>query len=611
MIRKTIPVWTLGAALALALGVGPVGCGGSESDDGQGGADGGTDDDTESGGSKGTGGKKGSGGNAPATGGMGGGDAGPSSGGKSSESGGSGNVEEVEIEDLVAAICEYEFGCCSEGELQYRLGSTSESVNECIKDFTFQLTESNAANNPYPPGTATGLLGWLAYTVDLTRVIENPAGIAECIAYWEKLECPELGTDSPAYCTAGGSGKDPCAYDNLFKPKLSEGDDCTLAMAESGTTNDIECKKGTTCLAATDPDNPDKDSSICVRRGVKDEPCNADKDCDFNFYCSKSGDCTEKGDEGDDCSFNDADAPMPGDEDAGCKPGLSCSPETEKCVAFCEEDFPCTHNSQCPEDFVCAPATVGNDSTQWKTCQSVGKNANARCDEDADCEGNRYCDGSVCQSDKSINEGCVRDAMCESGSFCDKATSDEYNYYRTPTLVCTGYFQASEPCFPSADSATSNGCASGASRCLYDAEDDGRFECTKNLRKAGDFCNPSNVVAECAPGLSCEVVDLTSTPWIYVCTTGAEEGDDCDELMDDDEALSCGPGLLCYEEECIDQRQPGEDCEDPDAPGYGKSALCLNSDCVENWDQNGVDWICSDAAVPVDNSGDGLTCGGE
>lgn len=613
MIRKSIPIWTLGAALALALGMGPVGCGGSGGDDGQGGADGTDDEDKESGGSKGTGGKKGTGGNTSTSSGgsMGGETSSPSGGKGNTTTGGSGNVEDVKIEDLVTSLCAYEFNCCSEGELQYRLGSTAESVDECVKDFTYQLKESNAAQNPFPPGTATGLLGTLAYTVDLTRVDENPQGIAECMAHWETMKCPELPTGAVTYCEPGGTGKDPCSLDNLFKPALAEGQACTIALTEGGT-NDIECKTGTTCLAASDPDNPNGEQSVCVRRGVGEEPCNADKDCDFNFYCSKSGDCTPKGDEGDSCSFNDANAPVPGDEDAGCMPGLSCSPETEKCVAYCEESFPCSVNAQCPKDFVCAPATVGNDSVSWKTCQPTGKNANARCDEDADCESNRYCDGSVCQSDKSINDGCVRDAMCESGSFCDTATSDEYGYPRTPSVACTGYFQASEPCFPTADpAAMSNGCASSASLCLYDAETDGRFECTKNLKKAGDFCNTGNLIAECKPGLSCEVVDVTSTPWLYVCTEGAGAKDDCDDLLDDDEALSCGQGLLCVEGECIAQLEPGEDCEDPDVPGTGKPTLCLNSACVENWDQNGVDWICSDAPIPVDNSGDGLTCGGD
>lgn len=607
MTRKSIPVWTLGAALAFALGVGPVGCGGSDGEeDGLGGADGGDDADTAaSGGRKGSGGSKATGGKSNGTGAMGG-DTASTGGRDSTGSGGKSNGEPAKIEDLIATFCEHEFNCCSQGELDYRLGSTGESVEECIKDFTFQLKESNAANNPFPSGTATGLLGKLAYTVDLTRVEENPKGIGECVAFWESLECPKLGDSSVGYCEPN-PGKDPCALTNLFKPALAEGDRCTLSLSEGFGENDVECKTGTTCLPAGDSDNPN-DYPTCVRRGVDGEPCSADKDCDFNFYCNRSGDCTEKGEEGDDCSFNDPQAPAPGEEDAGCKPGLSCSPETETCVAFCEEDFPCSVNAECPEGLVCAPTTVGNDSGTWKTCQPVGKNANARCDEDADCEANRYCDGSVCQSDKSINEGCVRDEMCESGSFCDQATLDEEGVARTPSFTCTAYFQAGAACFPVA-SEFSNGCASAASRCIYDATTDLRFECTKNLRKANEPCNRGNAIEECQAGLKCEVVDL-SADWLYVCTEGAAQGEACDEDADDDDALSCGAGLICVNEKCAEQRGPGEDCEDPDYPGYPKSSLCLNASCVQNWAKTGIDWICSDAPVPVENSGSGLTCGG-
>jgi hypothetical protein len=605
MIRKSIPVWTLGAALALTLGVGPVGCGGSDTDTADFGGSGNDDDDEDSssGGRKASGGSKATGGKSNGTGAMGG-DTASTGGRNGTGSGGKSSTEPAKIEDLIAAICEYEFNCCSEGELAYRLGSTGESVDECIKDFTFQLKESNAASNPFPTGTATGLLGILGYTVDLKRVEESPKGIAECIASWESRECRKLPSGEASFCEPG-VGKNPCALTNLFKPALAEGDRCTLSLSENTTENDVECKAGTTCLPANDPDNPN-DYPSCVRRGVAEEPCSADKDCDFNFYCNRSGDCTEKGDEGDDCSFKDPDAPSPMAVEADCKPGLKCSPETEKCVAQCKEDFPCSSNSECPEGLVCAPTTIGNDSVTWKTCQPIGKNANARCDEDADCEPNRYCDGNVCQADKSINDGCVRDEMCESGSFCDRATVNENGAVRTPSLACTAYFQAGATCFPVADA--SNGCASAASRCIYNP-DDLEYQCSKNLRKANEPCNPDNGVPECQAGLKCEVVDSTAD-WPYACTKGASKGEACDDDLEDDEALSCGAGLICVNGKCAEQRGPGEGCEDPDYPGYPNDSLCLNSSCVRNWANTGIDWLCSDAPVPVDNAGSGLTCGG-
>jgi hypothetical protein len=67
---------------------------------------------------------------------------------------------------------------------------------------------------------------------------------------------------------------------------------------------------------------------------------------------------------------------------------------------------------------------------------------------------------------------------------------------------------------------------------------------------------------------------------------------------------------VCKEAVCVAQLDPGEDCENPEVRGGGDATLCKNNDCLENWDENGIDFICSDAPVPESNGGDGLTCGG-
>src|SRR5690606_30905790 len=122
-------------------------------------------------------------------------------------------------------------------------------------------------------------------------------------------------------------------------------------------------------------------------------------------------------------------------------------------------------------------------------------------------------------------------------------------------------------------------------------------------------CYPmGDSLSECAAGLRCEATDLAAT-WVYTCTAGAELDDDCDADYGDDEDLDCGPGLTCKEGVCIAQVGPGSDCEDLDDNTAGDPTLCTNSSCMENWDENGPDFICSDAPVPESNGGDGLTCG--
>jgi hypothetical protein len=94
----------------------------------------------------------------------------------------------------------------------------------------------------------------------------------------------------------------------------------------------------------------------------------------------------------------------------------------------------------------------------------------------------------------------------------------------------------------------------------------------------------------------------------FHCVAPAELGDDCDDLFADAEFFSCGPGLLCRDDECVAQLDPGADCESEDTPGTADSAICKNEACVENWDENGFDFICSDAAIPESNGGDNLIC---
>jgi len=604
MNLKRTPFWVASVGSALVFALSPLACNGGSSDPDSGG-DAGSPGDDDSGGSggKGSGGKgsggKGSGGKGSGGNGNPGGADGGDVGGGANPGAGGGSNPSASIDDLIQALCESEFNCCDDGELSYRLGSVGESVESCVDYFTFQLHESNSTTNPFPPGAVNGLLSSLAFTIDLSNVTENGASIGACTAQWESYECPTLGTTAPTYCAGTVlPGDDPCNLNNLFKPALNAGERCTIALAEGGMGNDVECKPGTTCLAPG-VDNT-SDFPICVQRGIGEQPCTADDDCDFNFYCGGGGKCAEKGDVGDDCSFKDSDEPIPGEEDASCLAGLKCSPDTTKCVANCHEDYPCVANIECPKNFVCAPATFGDDSTSWHTCQATGEDAEARCDsgEDADCVSNRYCDGSVCQRDVASDEACSRDAMCDTGLFCDLAATDALGGYRYATNQCKPFILAGEPCFPELNH---TGCGSKAQLCLLNVEES-EYQCYKALRKAGEDCN---VDGDCVVGLACETTDLTAT-WTKTCTAGAEEGDECDSDTADDEKLDCGAGLLCVEGECVEQKNPGSDCE---KDGAADASICKNSACVENWNENGPNFVCSDAPVPESQGGDGLTCG--
>jgi len=577
------------------------------------------------------------------TGGEGGGETGGEGGGAGNGAGGS-----ASIDDLIGALCDWEFGCCDSAELNYRLGTSAGSVDDCVDDFVFQLHDSNQTNNPYP-GSLTYLLGELGYKVDLDRVVENPANIAACIEQYENMDCAKK-IDANAHCEGPVEyDVDPCQLNKLFDPGLDVGDRCTLALGQDQIgTNDVECPVGSSCLAADDPDNPENFPS-CVQRGIDGQPCTQDGDCDYDFYCNDSGDCTEKGDEGDDCSFNDPSDPQPNDEDASCKTGLSCDPVNLECVANCSEDYPCLANTQCPDGYSCRPQTVQSDANTWLTCQPIGTTAAARCDDTDDCEADRYCNGGICDVREGNGDDCTSDDDCDVGFFCDLAewTVGETGEVMDPSLVvrdtadgdygtCQPHRGAGDDCYPGAKSnAYSSGCDpdGAAPYCVYsgDGFTEDAWSCSSSKLDDGDYCIPfpvynpdfisdgllPNEPNGCATGLVCEFVHNDDD--FFTCTEGASAGDICD---DDpwfappypDSGNTCGVGLFCeypsdsaFTGECVEQVDPAESCEDSD--GNADSIRCKNGACVESWNSSG-DYICTDAPIPAANGGDNLTCNG-
>lgn len=490
-------------------------------------------------------------------------------------------------DDVVAAVCDFEFRCCDEGELDYRLSPFATDADTCASRFVFEMRQSNATANPYfsGPAAAGGLLGTLGYVVDLTRVDVRAEGVAECVASIEARGCA-VEADPAARCD-GPASTDPCALSNLFEPILNIGDECTAALTEGGLSNDIECVAGSTCLPASNPDNPN-DFPTCVKRNQENEPCTADDDCDFNFYCG-SGSCSEKSEAGEACSFNDPAEPLPNDERIKCKSGLSCHPNELVCVESCTIDAACVIDSSCPAGAGCAPLEVAESTASFKTCQALGTTAANLCDSDADCVPTRYCDGTACQADKTAGADCVDQNECATGLHCDVAT----------TATCVTNLAALNPCELDEE------CGPESSGCL-DGGSDGSV-CRNNLLANGDACG---VNAACASGL-CEFASEVAVE--TTCVPGEAAAALCDTIVGDGTAQSCAAGLLCFGETgatesgtCVVQARAGQNCNDPD--GDANALMCASgSACDDVW-QEGE--ICTDAAILVANSGTGLTCDG-
>ena len=553
------------------------------------------------------GGQGGSSGAAGASGGTDGGTGGTSSGGSDSggtssggtssggtSNGGAGGTDQqasANPDEVVEAACAWEFRCCDDGERAYRLSPFATDAATCASRLIFQMRESNATANPYVSGPAAsgGLLGTLAYVVNLERVEVSAAGVQECKEHWESLGCT-TEPDPDARCD-GAPAADPCALTNLFTPKLPIGAECTEGLTESGIYNDVECVAGSTCLPAIHPDNPN-DVPTCVKRGVENEPCTLDDDCDFNFYCNDSGNCAEKSDVGEICSFDDPLDPAPGDENIQCKAGLSCNPITFQCVEPCTLGFTCAISADgdlaCPAGSGCAPVEVAEDTGTFRVCTALGDSAQARCNSDLDCVATRYCDGSVCQPDKSVGANCAQQNECAAGLHCDVNDTGTCVNNLAATTACSDDFQ----------------CGPASSGCLNQGTNG--FACRANKIANGDECGDD---AACASG-RCEMASTSAT--VTTCVAGAAAGAACDTIPSDGEALSCRPGLVCFGETggagsgtCVQQASPGTSCENPE--GDVDNAMCANGvACESRWERD----LCTDAAVSEVNGGTGLTCDG-
>ncbi|MBN1606702.1 MAG: hypothetical protein JW940_08710, partial [Polyangiaceae bacterium] len=498
------------------------------------------------------------------------------------------------LDDLIAAICDWEFRCCDAGERKYRLSPYVQDAADCKERFVYQLRESNETDNPYESGNAAGgLLATLGYVIDLSRVTVNVESVEACIDAWNDADCYSKDMFTPAeHCTAAsGEAEDPCAYDSLFSPKLKQGEDCTLALAE-GATNDIECLPGSTCAMPAGSTRP-----ICIRRGVQGGQCTKNADCDFDFYCTDAGKCTAKAGAGEDCSYEDPEEPLPGEERDLCKAGLTCNPATEKCVEACTVGAICSgaaYDAECPVGASCAPLTVNDDTTSFHVCRALGKSSSARCDDEADCEPTWYCAAAnVCASDADIDDDCTVDAQCPEGTYCDDTT-----------VECTAYAQPGDECDRTGDLVTNLAEECGSRLCIVDPDTAPSLTTVCSSSKLNNG-QPCLLNYDCKSSL-CEQADEADET--YTCIAGAKAGDDCDTDVTTADGLTCGPGLACDPDDgtCVAQVGPGQDCE-VEAGGSGDPLICTNTSCVAQWDQ----FMCTDALVPETNGGSGVTCDGE
>ena len=534
-----------------------------------------------------------------------------------SNTGGATSVGSTRLDDLIGAICDWEFKCCNAGEAKWELGPIVTTSALCKEKFVYLLRNDNAAASPYPANgspAVNGLLIALGYQVDMTRVTENPAGIAQCITQWNARSCNVAADPNavPTHCTATTAGVlDPCDLTNLVKPKLVAGDICNFALTE-GASNDVECVAGTTCLATNNPDNPNKNYPTCVTRGIASAPCTLDKDCDFNFYCNTTGHCTEKGGANAACSYKTPAAPVPGQLDAPCKPGLSCNPVSLKCIENCKADYVCNSSAAdggndfiCPAGSSCVPVTVGNDSTSFKICLAIGITAGAKCNSLEDCGGGLYCAGTSCAPRQGLGLACATatPGNCVTGMYCKAGTTPVCASYTGNGLTCTQ--TTTGIAAPECDPSTAIGCVYKWDTSL--ATPAATHICSNALLANDQRCGNN---FDCVSN-RCEFATLAAT--YRTCIAGAAAGASCDATQDNGQYTTCGVGLTCRAGQCVAQVGPGGNCESTVTTGTADSTLCKAGSCdASQWTAIAAgNVMCTDSPVPALNGGTGVTCDGK
>jgi hypothetical protein len=489
-------------------------------------------------------------------------------GGTDTDTGGGGDGSDVE--PLIGALCDWEFKCCDDGERTYRLGPFTTDAADCTERFTQQLY----SNDDKPELQRGDLLYTLGFGVRLDRSTPNAQAAADCKDLIEQQQCWEPAGED-AVCTPGGDpSQNPCDLRNLFTGTQKEGEPCSEALA--GLGYDIECEEGSSC--------EEKDGIfVCVDKGLVDEFCEADDKCDQGLYCDiASGRCAIRADEGEHCEFEDAQQPDVGTETLPCLEHLTCDPQSETCIAYCNTYYDCAVDASCPEGESCIP--VDYDDHTYTYCLERQNTNGDRCDTDHDCVDNMHCAGDSCRTDAGLHDDCTAINECEAGLYCDIGGSGQCEIVVNANQPCS----SDRECNPS----TTIGCITS---------DDGQLCRTSQLGN-GDVCVPGEHAANptgnwCSTGV-CEDAtdDGEANP---ECRIGASEGQECDEDYATDDTPRCAQGLYCLEGVCKVKSEAGGGCHDD------QGLQCLNASCDQIWEGD----YCTDG-VPVGRT-DIVTCDGE
>ena len=447
------------------------------------------------------------------------------------------------FEPLIDEVCEWHFGCCTEGQLALSGLGAVKDAEECKERMIQSASEGSfyysRADNPV--SWTNRFFVYLGYDLDLGRVDINQEGLDECRAALKKRKCSAAPSTGDHCEPSVPQALTECEASNVLIGKQKQGQPC------SSVSGGVECAKGLICSQTGQ-------EGVCIPGAAEDSPCVEEYDCPDELVCDpESGTCQKGGQQGDDCEFYDADNPELGTEKTPCADAFLCDPRTNTCEpANCTWGTSCSTEKDCPEDLPCIMSQCREKSKLNQECYNDEHCAEGRCDSSynicvplapngvacqqaSDCKSG-VCDQGECAKPVAEGEPCASDQECE--GYCD---------YNAPESVCVAYLDSGDTCTRDAECGPNS-----AAICLDE-------KCAQLPRELGESC---------ANDYHCESERCSEDG---ECVERGAEGSACvlDFYGECQDGLFCKTAAGEVEGKCSVTKAPGEECQfNAECAGY-------------------------------------------
>jgi hypothetical protein len=492
------------------------------------------------------------------------------------------------LQAMVERLCELELNCCSAEEINYKFGPSITTVAECTETFV------DLINNGFTPSFLSQNGAVINMVVTIAQALNDPTvreefdadAVEACLDSLDDRECPEFAAPvtPPAHCeTAELEAENPCHPMVLLNGLQEEGELCH----NNGVP---ECGEGLVCR------HTGGTGGICAAQAVAGDRCRDDDDCDTfttNLFCNaRTGECQERGDVGDDCTYVDADFGAPGlfptffggmlqNPEAvaiECTRGTICDPATLECVPNCSNGSICSSNAECPDGHTCnftetfglrstyglgacrpalamdAPCTVGTECASGR-CQHNGTAMVCFAALKAEGEACTVATAGIGQFDATCESGfCAADSTSTTAGKCAVRCNQQSecaatHYCNTTMFVDSTHAENYYPCdLKRADTV--------ACSPLTDPADPAAL--WHHIQCASGFCNAGACQAKVAAGAACPSfldAQCPDTQYCNVnCTAFVAASGACVEDGD------CGPGNECFNLTCRPLGAAGASC---------------------------------------------------